>query len=82
MSFGFFLQVVPGRVPTIAGQPLTIYMGFLVLGLAIATAVIGYLYHKRIVKIPIKRHRNIAIVTLGVTFLHGVLAAIDRFFPP
>lgn len=81
MAFSLFLQVVPGRVPQIAGQPLTIYFGFLVLGLALATFAMGYLSRRKIVKIPIKRHRNMAILTLGITFIHGVLAAIDRFFP-
>lgn len=68
------------KIPYIGGQPLTIYVGFILLALMLTTAVIGYFYHKRIVKIPIKHHRNLAYITIGTVVFHGILAAIDRFF--
>ncbi len=82
MDLDFLLAAAPGRIPEIAGQPLTIYAGFLVLAVALATALVGYLYHRRIMKIPVKQHKNMAFITLGVAVFHGILAAIDRFFPP
>lgn len=79
---GFLFAAAAGRIPEIAGQPLTIYAGFLLLAVALATAFVGYLYHRRILKIPVKQHKNLAFITLGVAVLHGILAAVGRFFPP
>lgn len=70
------------RIPYIGGHPLTIYVGFVLFALVLATATLGYLYHKRIVKLPIMYHRNVAFISLGVAVFHGVLATIDHFFTP
>lgn len=67
-------------IPYLWGLPLTIYVGFILFASVLTTATLGYLYHKRIIKIPIKVHRNLAYLSIGIAVFHGVLAAIDRFF--
>jgi len=55
------------------GLPLVAYGGIFTLLLIIFTATVGFLNFKGISVIPFKWHPTLAIVTIIIAILHGIL---------
>jgi len=55
------------------GKPLILYGGLLTFVLLLFTAVVGALNFKGIVVIPFKWHPRLAIITIIVAVIHGLM---------
>ena len=60
----------------ILGKPLIMYLGILTLLSVTITALIAVLTVKGIKKYPISWHTNMAIVSLILAFIHGLLGVL------
>lgn len=58
---------------TLFGLPLVVYGGVTTLLLVISTATIGFLNFKRIFIIPFKWHPILALITITIAIIHGIL---------
>jgi hypothetical protein len=58
---------------TFLGLPLVFYGGVLTLILILLTARLGYRHFKGISKTPFKWHPTLAVITILVAIIHGVL---------
>ncbi len=63
----------------ILGQPLIIYLGFLTLIAFILTAAIGFVNFRGPRKIPYKWHPTMAIISIVLAVIHGLLGILARF---
>jgi len=61
------------------GYPLVMYGGILTFLLLLTTATIGALNFKGIVTIPFKWHPRLAITTIIVALIHGLLGLSTIF---
>ena len=61
------------------GKPLVMYGGILTFTLLLATATIGALTFKGIYVIPFKWHPRLALITIIVAVLHGLLGLSIQF---
>ncbi len=66
-------------IPIIWDKPITVWLGILVFCLLVVTFSIGLLRFKRIIRVPIDVHRNLAIVTLLAALVHGYYAFVAYF---
>lgn len=61
----------------IFGRPLIMYLGIITLMSFIITATIGILYKKGLAKIPFKWHPRMAIASIILALVHGLLAIMS-----
>ena len=57
----------------IFGQPLVMYLGITTFLLLLFTATVGFLNFKGISVIPFKWHPRLALITIIVALIHGIL---------
>jgi uncharacterized membrane protein len=60
----------------ILGLPLLAWGGIITLILLILTAIVGYLTVKNIKPLPLKFHTKLAMITIILAILHGLLAIL------
>jgi len=63
----------------IFGKPLIMYLGIITLLSFLATATIGVLIIKGIGKIPFKLHMTMALISIVLAIIHGVLGILIYF---
>lgn len=55
------------------GQPLVMYLGIITFLLLLFTATVGFLNFKGIAVIPFKWHPRLALITIIIALIHGIL---------
>jgi hypothetical protein len=73
------LMIATIATTLIFGKPLVIYLGFLTLLSLLFTASIGYTTVKGIKWVPFKFHPVMAITTIIIALIHGILGASIYF---
>lgn len=63
----------------IFGKPLIMYMGILTLLSFLFTALIAFLNHKGIHKIPFKWHPKLAAISITLAIIHGLMGILSYF---
>ena len=60
----------------IFGKPLIMYLGIITLLSFLITATLGVMIIKGIGKIPFKWHMTMAVISIALTVIHGVLGIL------
>ena len=60
------------------GLPLIVYGGILTLISLLTTAGIMYLNNRKITKIPFQWHHRMALITVVLGLIHGLLGILSR----
>lgn len=63
----------------IFGKPLIMYTGVLTLFSFLTTALLGFLHFKGIVKFPFKWHPTMAIISITLALIHGLMGILTYF---
>lgn len=63
----------------IFGKPLIFYTGILTLLSFLFTALIGFLNYNGIHKIPFKWHPRMAVISITLALLHGLMGLLVYF---
>lgn len=61
------------------GKPLIMYLGILTFTAFSLTATVGFLNFKGIHKIPFKWHPRLAIISIALALIHGLLGILAYF---
>jgi hypothetical protein len=63
----------------IFGKPLIMYTGILTLFSFLFTALIGFLNYNGIRKIPFKWHPRMAVISITLAIIHGLMGILAYF---
>lgn len=58
-------------IPVIWDKPITIWLGIAVITCLFATATLGFVFHRRLVRFPFAWHRRMALVTIILAVVHA-----------
>lgn len=64
---------------SILGKPLVFYLGYATLTSFLFTATVGYLNHTGRPVIPFKWHPRLAVLSITLALIHGLLASSIYF---
>jgi len=63
----------------IFGRPLILYLGIITIVMFLATASIPFLSQRGVVKIPFVWHGRMAVLSICIALVHGVLGTAAYF---